>query len=94
MRPTTVIGIVLILLGIVGFAIKSITYTKDTTKLDVGPLEVTASEKRTVDIPDIAAESPWWPAWSSCSPAGRAKAGLNGRTTWPARRPPQPSGRR
>lgn len=55
MRPITVIGIVLILLGIVGFAIKSITYTKDTTKLDVGPLEVTASEKRTVDIPDIAA---------------------------------------
>ena len=55
MRPLALVGTILILLGVVGFIVKSVTYTINTSKVEVGPLEVTTAEKRTLDIPDIAA---------------------------------------
>lgn len=55
MRPLVLIGVILIVLGIAGFVIKRVTYTKDTAEVNVGPLQVTTAERRTVDIPDIAA---------------------------------------
>jgi hypothetical protein len=55
MRRLTVIGLVLIVLGILAFVFPRITYTQDQTTLDLGPVSVQAKKQRTVSIPDIAA---------------------------------------
>lgn len=55
MRRLTLIGIVLIVLGIAGFVFPRITYTEDRTTLDLGPVTIQAKKQRTVSIPDIAA---------------------------------------
>lgn len=54
MRSLTLIGVILIVLGIAGFVFKRVTYPSETSKVNVGPLQVTTEQKRTVDIPDIA----------------------------------------
>jgi len=54
MKPLVLVGVILIVLGVAGFVVKRVTYTSNTSKVDLGPVELTASEKRTVDIPDIA----------------------------------------
>lgn len=54
MRNLTTIGIVLIVLGLAGFVVGRITYTEETTAVDLGPVEVTAERQRSVTIPDIA----------------------------------------
>lgn len=48
-------GIVLIVIGLVGLAIGGITYTRQETVLDAGPLEVRAEERRTIPIAPVAA---------------------------------------
>jgi len=55
MRSLTTIGVILIILGILGFLIPRITVTEETTALEVGPLEVTTEQQRSIPIPDIAA---------------------------------------
>ena len=54
MKPAALIGIVLIVLGLVGLAYGGITYTAKQTTVQVGPLEVTAKEKKTIPIPSVA----------------------------------------
>ena len=51
MNPIKLVAIVLIVLGALGLAYGGFSYTKDTTVLKVGPLEVSAREKETVNIP-------------------------------------------
>jgi TRAP-type C4-dicarboxylate transport system permease small subunit len=51
MNPVKVIAIVLIVAGILGLAYGGFTYTKDTTVVKLGPLELSAREKQTVDVP-------------------------------------------
>lgn len=55
MKGVTIIGIVLILLGVLGFMVPRISFTETETVLDVGPLEVEAERERSIPIPDIAA---------------------------------------
>ncbi len=55
MRNLTIIGVVLIVLGLAGFVVPRITYTEETTAVDLGPLEVTAEQERSITIPDVAA---------------------------------------
>lgn len=50
-----VIGIILIVLGIVGFALGGISYTRERTVAEVGPLEVRAEERETIPIAPLAA---------------------------------------
>lgn len=54
MRRLTIIGIVLIVLGVLGFVYPRITYTKNQTSVDMGPVQLQAEQKKTVTIPDIA----------------------------------------
>ncbi len=54
MRRLTLIGLVLIVLGVLGFVFPRITYTRQRTALDLGPVSVQAQQRRTVTIPDIA----------------------------------------
>ena len=51
MNALKTIAIVLIAAGILGLAYGGFTYTKDTTVVKLGPLEMTAKEKEAINIP-------------------------------------------
>jgi hypothetical protein len=55
MKPLTLVGIVLVVLGIAGLVFGHISYTSRKKVLDVGPVQATAEEEHTLPIPDIAA---------------------------------------
>ena len=54
MKPTMIIGIVLIVLGVAGLVFQGVTYTTREKVVDVGGLQVTAETRKTVPIPLIA----------------------------------------
>ena len=45
------IAIVLLVAGTLGLIYGGFSYTKDTTVVKMGPLEITAKEKQTVNVP-------------------------------------------
>ena len=51
MNPTRIIGIILIIAGCLGLAYGGFSYTKETTGLKVGPIELKVQEKETVAVP-------------------------------------------
>ena len=51
MNPIKVIATILIIAGILGLVYGGFSYTKDTTVVKLGPLEVTAKERQTVNVP-------------------------------------------
>ena len=51
MNSTKLVGIVLIVAGALGLAYGSFSYTKDTTVVKIGPLELSAKEKQTLNVP-------------------------------------------
>ena len=51
MNATKLLGIVLFVAGLLGLVYGGFSYTKDSTALKVGPLELTVKEKETVNIP-------------------------------------------
>ena len=51
MNPVKVIAIVLVIGGLLGLVYGGFSYTKDTTVVKLGPLEVSAKEKQTVNVP-------------------------------------------
>ena len=53
MNPITLVGIVLIILGIVAFAYQGITYTTRETVIDIGPIKATADTQKTIPLPPI-----------------------------------------
>ena len=53
MKPATIIGIVLILIGIVGFAIGGFSYSHEHQDAKLGPLKIEHKETNTVPIPPI-----------------------------------------
>jgi len=53
MRTTTIIGIMLIALGIVAFGYQGITYTTRENVVDLGPLQMTAETTKTFPLPPI-----------------------------------------
>jgi hypothetical protein len=53
MRAATIIGIILIVGGILGFLFKSISYTEKEQIVDVGPIEIESEEEETIPIPEI-----------------------------------------
>jgi len=53
MNPTKIIGIVLIALGALGLAYGGFSYTKETTGVKLGPIELKVEEKETVNVPII-----------------------------------------
>ena len=46
-------GIVLIVLGVLALAYQGIRYTTQEKLIDIGPLKVTATEKKTIPLPPI-----------------------------------------
>jgi len=53
MGAKTVIGIVLIILGIVSLGYQGITYTTRKKVVDIGPIEATKKENKTIPLPPI-----------------------------------------
>ncbi len=51
MSTTKLIGAALLALGILALAYGGFTYTKDTDKVDVGPIHFEVKDKETVNIP-------------------------------------------
>jgi uncharacterized membrane protein len=53
MKTNTLIGIILIVVGIVAFAFQGITYTTREKVVDLGPIQVTSDTKKTFPLPPI-----------------------------------------
>ena len=53
MKTASLVGIVLIALGIVAFVFQGITYTTREKVIDLGPLQATKEEKKTIPLPPI-----------------------------------------
>ena len=51
MNPIKIIGIVLIAAGALGLIYGGFSYTKDTTAVKLGPIELTVKEKQSVNVP-------------------------------------------
>lgn len=54
MKGTTIIGIVLIVLGVAALALGGFSYTDREKVLDIGPIEATTEERKTIPIPAVA----------------------------------------
>ena len=53
MKPATIIGLLLIILGIIGFATGGISYTHQKKDVDLGPVQVSHETKDTLPISPI-----------------------------------------
>jgi uncharacterized membrane protein len=53
-NPLTLVGIVLIVLGIVAFAYQGITYTSREKVIDIGPIHATADTQKTIPLSPLA----------------------------------------
>ena len=53
MNLTKLIGIILITAGCLGLAYGGFSYTKETTGVKLGPIELKVQEKETVNVPLI-----------------------------------------
>jgi uncharacterized membrane protein YidH (DUF202 family) len=53
MKASAIVGIVLIVLGVVALAYGGITYTRDKTVIDLGPIEARAETRETIPLPPV-----------------------------------------
>ena len=53
MKPATVVGIILIILGVAALAYQGINYTTKDKVVDLGPLKVEAKREKTIPLPPI-----------------------------------------
>ena len=54
MKPLSIAGIALIVLGLVALVYGGITYTSRETVIDIGPIQATADRERTFPLPPVA----------------------------------------
>ena len=54
MKPLAVLGVVLIVLGVAGLVVASVSFTERKTVLDAGPIKITQEQEKTIPIPTIA----------------------------------------
>jgi hypothetical protein len=53
MKPATIIGLILIVLGIVGFVTGGVSFTHQKKDVDIGPVQISHESKQTVPISPI-----------------------------------------
>ncbi|MEQ1694094.1 MAG: DUF3185 domain-containing protein [Gemmatimonas sp.] len=53
MKSTSMIGVVLIVLGVAALAYQGINYTTRETVIDIGPVHATAERHRTLPLPPV-----------------------------------------
>ena len=55
MNGVSILGLLLIILGIFGLIVGGVTYTKDKDTADLGPVDITVKQKEHVHIPPALA---------------------------------------
>jgi hypothetical protein len=53
MKPLQLAGLILIVLGIISFAYQGINYTTHKKIVDIGPIQATATEHKTLPLPPV-----------------------------------------
>ncbi len=53
MKIATIVGIILVVLGIVALAYQGITYKTEKNIADIGPLHATKEERHTIPLPPV-----------------------------------------
>lgn len=53
MKPATIVGILLIVVAVIGFALGGISFTHEKKDVDLGPLQVSHKETNTLPISPI-----------------------------------------
>ncbi len=53
MKSATLLGIILIILGVLALAYQGITYTTREKVVDLGPLKITADKEKSIPLPPI-----------------------------------------
>jgi hypothetical protein len=53
MKPVSIVGAVLIVIGLLALMYQGITYTKRETLIDIGPVHATADREKTLPLPPI-----------------------------------------
>jgi hypothetical protein len=53
LRPITVLGAALIVLGLIALVYQGITYTSRETIVDIGPLHATTDRQKTLPLPPV-----------------------------------------
>ncbi len=53
MKAPQMVGLILIVLGIISLAYQGITYTTHKKVVDIGPLQATTTEHKTIPLPPI-----------------------------------------
>lgn len=54
MKPIALLGLVLVILGVAGLIYEGVSYTSRKTVLDIGPIQATADETKTIPISPLA----------------------------------------
>jgi hypothetical protein len=53
MKPANIVGIVLVIVGVISLLVGSITYTREETVLDLGPIEAQTETRETIPLPPL-----------------------------------------
>jgi hypothetical protein len=53
MKAATIVGIILVVIGVIALIWGGITYTREETILDIGPIEATAERRETIPLPPV-----------------------------------------
>ena len=53
MKTAALVGVLLIVLGVISFAYQGITYTTHKKVVDIGPLQATTKQNKTIPLPPI-----------------------------------------
>jgi len=53
MKPMTIAGAMLVLLGVLALAYQNVNYTTRETIIDIGPLQATADRERTLPLSPV-----------------------------------------
>jgi hypothetical protein len=52
-KTNTLLGIILIVVGVIAFAYQGITYTTREKVVDIGPIHMTAEKTKTIPLPPL-----------------------------------------
>jgi uncharacterized membrane protein len=53
MKAATIVGILLVIIGVISLAYQGITYTTHKKAVDIGSVEIYKEEKKTIPLPPI-----------------------------------------
>jgi hypothetical protein len=53
MKPAALVGVILIILGVIALTYQGITYTTHKKVLDIGPIQATKEEHKTIPLPPV-----------------------------------------